>query len=68
MFSGKDIFEKIGMISVAYQFIPESLLSLETYYGAQLLETVVDDEEHIIFRSAVNAELNRGNLVESLKG
>jgi transposase len=39
---------------------------LEIYYGAQLLETVVGDREHISFRAAVgrlyNAGLNRENL------
>jgi transposase len=39
---------------------------LEIYYGAQLLETVVGDKEHISFRAAVgrlyNAGLNRENL------
>jgi hypothetical protein len=39
---------------------------LEIYYGAQLLETVVGDKEHISFRAAVgrlyNAGLNRANL------
>jgi hypothetical protein len=41
---------------------------LEIYYGAQLLETVVDDKEHIAFRAAVgrlyNAGLNRAQLQE----
>jgi len=41
---------------------------LEIYYGAQLLETVVDDKEHIAFRAAVgrlyNAGLNRAQLAE----
>jgi len=39
---------------------------LEIYYGAQLLETVVGDKEHISFRAAVgrlyNAGVNRENL------
>lgn len=39
---------------------------LEIYYGVQLLETVVNDKEHISFRAAVgrlyNAGLNRENL------
>lgn len=41
---------------------------LEIYYGAQLLETVVDDREHIAFRASVgrlyNAGLNRAQLAE----
>ncbi|HEX2956242.1 MAG TPA: hypothetical protein VHO70_05405 [Chitinispirillaceae bacterium] len=41
---------------------------LQIYYGAQLLETVVDDKEHIAFRAAVgrlyNAGLNRAQLAE----
>lgn len=44
---------------------------LEIYYGAQLLETVVDDKEHIAFRSAVgrlyNAGLNRAQLQDVFK-
>ncbi len=44
---------------------------LEIYYGAQLLETVVDDKEHIAFRAAVgrlyNAGLNRAHLAEVFK-
>jgi hypothetical protein len=41
---------------------------LEIYYGAQLLETVVDDKEHIAFHAAAgrlyNAGLNRAQLQE----
>ena len=42
---------------------------LQIYYGAQLLETVVDDKTHISFRAAVgrlyNAGLKRSKLVET---
>ena len=31
---------------------------LEIYYGAQLLETVVDNKEHIVYRAAVGRLYN----------